>query len=217
MPRIGAIIIGQSPRSDLVKPLQKANSLFQYIESGALDFVQPQDIPHDTTAEYLLTTRLRDGSLVEVSEAFLAPLLQKAIAEVEKQDVNMSVLLCAGPFDMLKSTKPLYRPTAMVTTILEIRGYQRIAVLSPNQTQAMPIHRKWLQRGFQPTVLVDPQLPPVELAAWIREQLIYQHNDCLILDYVGHPLDKVQTLEQLLPLPVIDLGKVITDMLRHQM
>jgi hypothetical protein len=74
-----------------------------------------------------------------------------------------------------------------------------------------------LQRGFQPTVLVDPQLPPVELATWIREQLVYQHNDCLILDYVGHPLDKVQTLEQLLPLPVIDLGKVITDMLRHQM
>ena len=147
----------------------------------------------------------------------MAPLLQKAIAEVEKQDVNMSVLLCAGPFDMLRSNKPLYRPTAMVSNILEIRGFQRIAVLSPNLTQATPIHRKWLQRGFQPTVLVDPQLPPVELAAWIREQLVYQQNDCLILDYVGHPIEKVQTLEQLLPLPVIDLGKVITDMLRHQM
>jgi hypothetical protein len=34
---------------------------------------------------------------------------------------------------------------------------------------------------------------------------------------VGHPIEKVQILEQALPLPVIDLGKVITDMLRHQM
>lgn len=215
MPLIGAIIIGQSPRPDLVDPLRNANLAFQYVESGALDFVAPATIPTFSSSDYLLTTRLRDGSMVHVEEAFLVPFLQKAITCVEKQGVKMSVLLCAGPFDELTSQLPLFRPTAMLTAILQSRGIHRIAVLSPSQTQAMPIHQKWLCRGFQPTVIVDPQLPNHELGAWITQQLAHQTHQCLILDYVGHPRDKVQALEQSMPIPVIDLGEVITDMLRY--
>ena len=148
MPRIGAILIGQSPRPDLVKPLQKVNPHFQYIEAGALDFVDEADIPATPRGDYILTTRLRDGRVVEVDEKFLFPLLQKAIADVERQGVTLSVLLCAGPFEGLGGDKPLYRPTAMASTIMHSRGSQRIAVLSPNETQATAINQKWLNLGF---------------------------------------------------------------------
>jgi hypothetical protein len=171
MPRIGAILIGQSPRPDLVKPLQKVNPHFQYIESGALDFIDEADIPTTPRGDYILTTRLRNGRVVEVDEQFLFPLLQKAIADVERQGASISVLLCAGPFEGLGGEKPLYRPTAMASTIMHSRGSQRIAVLSPNETQAGSINQKWLTLGFSPIVLVDPGLPDVELAHWIKAQL----------------------------------------------
>ncbi len=214
MPRIGAILIGQSPRPDLVKPLIKANPNFQYIESGALDFVDPADIP-EPTSEYILTTRLNDGTLVRVDESYLFPLLKLAVANAERQGAVMSVLLCAGPFDELTGAQPLYRPTAMVDTILQTRGVNKIAVLSPSREQASAIHQKWLSRGYVPTVFVDPGLPDAELAQWTREQLHYSTAEYLVVDYVGHPIEKIQALERSLPIPVLDLGKVITDMLRH--
>lgn len=215
MPRIGAVIIGQTPRPDLVNPLRKANALYQFVEVGALDYVDITAIPSDPRGDYLLTTRLRDGTLVSVEEAFLAPLLQQAISHAEAQGVDGSVLLCAGPFDMLKSQKPLYRPTAMATTMMQVRGYQRIAVLSPNDEQARPIREKWTTRGFSPIMLVDPQLPDAQLGAWIHQQLSFQSPDCLVLDYVGHPLEKVHAIERSISIPVIDLGKIVTDMLKH--
>lgn len=215
MPRLGAIIIGQAPRPDLVNPLRKANALYQFIEVGALDMIDAAAIPSNPRGDYLLTTRLRDGSLVSVEEAFLAPLLQKAVAHAEAQGVNASMLLCAGPFDMLKSEKPLYRPTAMATTMMQVRGYQRIAVLSPNEAQARPIREKWIMRGFSPSILIDPQLPDAQIGTWLKQQLAFQTPDCLLLDYVGHPIEKVHAIEQSVTIPVIDLGKIVTDMLKH--
>ncbi len=214
MPRIGAILIGQSPRPDLVKPLIKANPNFQYIESGALDFVNPADIPEPTSA-YILTTRLNNGTVVRVDESYLFPLLQKAVANAERQGALMSVLLCAGPFDGLNCAQPLYRPTAMVDTILKTRGITKIAVLSPSQEQANAIHKKWLSRGYVPSVFIDPGLPNQELGVWMREQLHYSSAEYLVVDYVGHPIEKISALENALSIPVLDLGKVITDMLRH--
>ena len=215
MPLLGAIIIGQAPRPDLVNPLRKANSLYQFVEVGALDMIDTDAIPTNPRGDYLLTTRLRDGRLVSVEEAFLAPLLQQAIAHAEAQGVSASMLLCAGPFDMLKSEKPLYRPTAMATTMMQVRGYQRIAVLSPNEEQARPIREKWTARGFAPIMFIDPQLPDAQLGAWLTQQFAFQTPDCLLLDYVGHPIEKVHAIERSVSIPVIDLGKIITDMLKH--
>lgn len=215
MPFVGAILIGQSPRPDLVKPLYASNRNVQYIESGALDFVEAHEIPSNPQGDYLLTTRLRDGTLVEVDETFLLPLLQQAVATVERQGARISVLLCAGPFDALVGQQPLYKPTAMVDNILSMRGVKQIAVLSPNQQQVRPIQHKWLARGYNPTVLVDPGIPDAELAVWINEQLHFSTAEYLVLDYVGHPLSKVQALEHGVRIPVLDLGKVVSDMLKH--
>ena len=48
MPLLGAIIIGQAPRPDLVNPLRKANSLYQFVEVGALDMMiqMPSPLTH---------------------------------------------------------------------------------------------------------------------------------------------------------------------------
>ena len=215
MPFVGAILIGQSPRPDLVKPLYASNRNVQYLEVGALDFVEAHDIPSNPQGDYLLTTRLRDGTLVEVDEAFLLPLLQKAVDAAERQGARISVLLCAGPFDALIGQKPLYKPTAMVDNILNLRGVTQIAVLSPNQQQVRPIQHKWMTRGYNPTVLVDPGLPDEELAQWINKQLHFSKAEYLVLDYVGHPLSKVHALEHGVRIPVLDLGKVVSDMLKH--
>jgi len=215
MPFIGAILIGQSPRPDLIKPLQAVNRNLQFIESGALDFVTAADIPSQPQGDYLLTTRLRDGTLVEVDEAFLLPLLQQAITNAERQGAQMCLLMCAGPFDALIGQKPLYKPTAMAHNILSMRGVSRIAVLSPNLQQVDPIRTKWRARGYEPVMLVDPGLPDAQLAEWIRQQLHFTPVEYLLLDYVGHPLSKVQAIEHHVGVPVLDFSKLLCDMLKH--
>ena len=74
---IGALTIGQSPRPDLVGPLNdRLPEGCQIIQAGALDGLTAASLPPIDDTTYPLTTRMRDGSLVMVEESFLATRLR---------------------------------------------------------------------------------------------------------------------------------------------
>ena len=84
-PVVGAVTIGQSPRTDVVPDI--AGLLppgTRVIERGALDHVGPAGLASLAPAcgEDLLVTRLRDGTEVRLAEARITPLLQDAVDDV---------------------------------------------------------------------------------------------------------------------------------------
>ena len=74
-PSIGILIIGQTPRADLMAPLGRLAHACDLRPRGALDDLEADDLPDADGAAYPLVTRLRDGTRVTVDEAFLSPLL----------------------------------------------------------------------------------------------------------------------------------------------
>ena len=108
--RIGALVIGQSPRPDLVDPLAAMLPQVTIVQRGALDGVAPADLPDPAGAEYPLTTRLRDGRLVTVPESFLLPRLQQQLEMLEADGIMLSILLCAGTFAGLGGRGTLVQP-----------------------------------------------------------------------------------------------------------
>ena len=115
---IGALTIGQSPRPDLVAPLEKLLPKCRILQACALDGFTSEELPDTANAAYPLVTQMQDGSLVMVEESFIAPKLQVALEQLEAQGVAATLLLCAGTFAHLQGTRLLFKPFEICCGIL---------------------------------------------------------------------------------------------------
>lgn len=206
--QVGALLIGQSPRPDLVKPLAELLPDWEVVQAGALDGLTSADLPATTDTIYPLTTRMRDGTAVTVDEQILLPLLQQKLTELENQGVVATILLCAGTFAKLQGKRPLLKPFDLTRNLLPTCGFHQPGFIVPFAAQEQPVRQRW-----QPVLGRIPVVWTANLGQQdeqFKAQLsatIQAHDlDCLVLDYVGHPSLQVKHLQKMAPLPVIDMG-----------
>ncbi len=110
MRRIGAITIGQAPRDDLVPEFKAAlGREALVIERGALDDLTLDQVSALSPSEgdYVLVTRMRDGTEVKIAERHIIGRLQRCVDDLESRNVDLSVLLCTGEFPALASRRLL--------------------------------------------------------------------------------------------------------------
>lgn len=209
--KIGVLTIGQSPRPDLVSPLmQQLPENCNIIQRGALDGLTSASLPAIHDATYPLTTRMRDGSLVMIEEAFLATRLQQALNELEATGVMATILLCAGTFAGLKGVCPLFKPFVVGRSVLNSLGLKRIGLIAPIKEQEIPIRQRWQAAGFQPTVwTADLAQQDKTFTQQLHEQIEANQLQCIVLDYVGHPASQVADLRKKIVIPLIDLGELV--------
>ena len=204
---IGALVIGQAPRPDLVRPLQANYPEAEIITAGALDGLSAVDIPAHQ-GDYPLSTRLRSGKQVMVEESFLIGRLQHTIKRLEQQEPNVMILLCAGTFAALTSNRPLLKPFDIGKDRFSQAAWERIGFITPIAEQIPPITARWANAGFHPTVWSDSLAHQNQAFYDKINQHIQTHQlQALALDYVGHPVTQVNQLRQASPIPVVDLGQ----------
>ncbi len=206
--RIGILLIGQTPRADLMAPLDRLAHACDLRPRGALDALEIGALPDAEGASYPLVTRMRDGTPVTVDEAFLTPLLQQAIDALEREGAVVLLLLCAGPFAALTSTRPLIRPFQLAVGMLRSVGHTRVGIVVPTNDQRAPSKRKWTEAGFKPVIWSMEQQPAaLALERWLAARVAEHAGlSALVFDYVGYPLDDVQRVQAEVELPVVDLG-----------
>ena len=134
--KVGAITIGQSPRTDVVQELfPLMGEQVELIQAGALDGLTREDIQAFAPGpeDYTLISRLRDGSSVMIAERHILPQLQQCIERLEEQGVNLILFLCTGDFPAVFHSKvPLIFPCKVLNGLvpaLSNRG--KIAVVVP--------------------------------------------------------------------------------------
>jgi protein AroM len=208
--KVGALIIGQLPRPDLIGPLaQWLPSGCQLLSAGALDGLEKDALPDEVAAAYPLTTRLRDGHLVQLPETFIAPRLQQALDKLEAAGAAASLLLCAGTFAALHGRRPLFKPFAIGRAMLKQLGWHAIGFITPIAAQEQPVRQRWLAAGFQATVWTADLASQDESFDQELRQKIRDHRlECIVLDYVGHPPSLVARLQEAAGRPVLDLGQL---------
>jgi len=97
---LGAVTIGQSPRSDVLSELRPLlGEDVTVVEAGALDGLQPDDVAGlaPGPGDAVLVTRLRDGSSVRVAHRHILPLVARQVEALARR-VDVMVLLCTGSF-----------------------------------------------------------------------------------------------------------------------
>ena len=87
--------------------------------------------------DYVLITKLRDGSSVVFAERYILPRLQACIDKLEEEGVQMILFLCTGEFPtVFHSRVPLIFPCKILNGLVPaLAGREKIAVVAPTQEQ----------------------------------------------------------------------------------
>jgi protein AroM len=207
--RIGALLIGQSPRPDLVDPLSQLLPELEILQGGALDGLTLEDLPDSAMGAYPLVTKMNDGMLVMLEEAFIAPKLQKALTRLENSGVIATILMCAGTFSNLRGSRPLFKPFSIGCDWLATLRIKTIGLISPVLEQEEPIRERWLSLGYETVVwTADLGNQDSGFKQGLDERIKTDRLECIVLDYVGHPPAQVLELQKSIAIPVIDLGSI---------
>jgi protein AroM len=203
---VGFLTIGQSPRIDIIRdidPILKRSGI-EYAECGALDNLtteQIRDLKPQSSDDYILVTRLRDGSEVKLSKEKIVQLLQNCIDKLEKQ-VEVFGLFCTGEFPELKSNKLLIEPSILLSKVVEALSKDAsLTIIIPSQDQETELRKKWNNVEEKGVVSISPYTSKMDDFKKKLDGL--QPGNLVVMDCMGYTSEMKRTVEKILNRPVI--------------
>ncbi|MEM3696928.1 MAG: AroM family protein [Candidatus Bathyarchaeia archaeon] len=219
--KIGLVTIGQSPRTDVTPILRNTlGSKVELIEKGALDGLTKKEIEKLAPAarDYVLVTRLNNGTSVKVARRHIVPRIQKCIRELEEMDVDLNLLLCTGEFPSFKAKKPLIMLDKLISNVVQCVKGGKIGVVVPEMEQISQIKRRWKSLGL--SIIITSANPYGENEAFeeAAKFLAKENVDLIVLDCIGYT-PKVKDLfgrltEKPVLLPQTILGSILMDLIK---
>lgn len=217
--KIGLVTIGQSPRTDVTSTLKEAlGTEVELVEKGALDGLTREEIDMFAPAarDYMLVTRMRDGACVKVARRHVFPRVQKCIEELEKMDVNLTLLLCTAEFPEIKNKKLLINPDKLITNIFwSILNRGKLAVVVPEEKQISVARRKWRKKGISLVMATANPYGEIKASKEAANFLAKQNVDLIILDCIGFSPKHKELFRRLTEKPVILPQTVIGRILKE--
>lgn len=205
---VGAITVGQSPRIDVIPEMQALlPAHITLVESGALDGMTRQEIENlpRSQDDYILVSRLADGSSVSFAESQIIPKVQNCITDLERRGVVCNILICTGQFeDSFQTQKPLLFPEEILLANVKVLLHQgRLGIVTPLAEQNQQSLAKWTP-ATQDVVFVNASpydgIDGVKKAAM---QLSQQQPDLIVLDCIGYNGAMKQAVQDICSCPVI--------------
>lgn len=227
-PIVGALTIGQSPRSDVVPELQNMiGPDVEFVEAGALDDLTLEEVarvaprPGDT----VLVTRMRDGTAVKVTDAFVKPRLEQKIEYLASRGASIIALLCTGDFPDLNipaanqgKAPALIAPGRILFHMVSaVAGQSPLGVIMPDESQIPEAEVKW--RRASHNVFVTAASPYGDRQALLdaARKLRCLGAGLIVMDCIGFTLGMKSIVRRETGVPVIlarsALARVLEELL----
>jgi protein AroM len=209
---LGLVTIGQSPRDDIVTqmlPLLPAGLDIRQV--GALDGLTPEQIAELTPGpeDYVLHTRLWDGSAVTVGRERITSLVQSCLNQLQGEGANPIVMLCTGEFRGLQSDALLIEPDRLLVNVVCGLRPRRAGVLVPLPAQIEAAAEKWRMLEAEVVfVAASPYGEEIELTR-AAEELEGRPLDLVVMDCMGYTLAHRRVVIQATGRPVILASRVV--------
>jgi protein AroM len=192
---LGVILIGQSPRPDVVNQLRAVLGVEIKIEvKGALDGVLRTEIDTFTPngSDDTLFTRLPGGEEVIISKREVTKRAQAHIDHLADRGIDVILMFCTGAFKGLTPRGHMVFPSAILTRVVEALAPKgRLGIFTPLPTQTEQAKSKWIQGQWE--VVVEPLLPiesTPDLAP-AAKRMANHKPDLIVMDCMGYtPLMK---------------------------
>jgi len=190
--KLGVITIGQSPREDIIEEMRPyLGNNVEIIEVGALDGLTYDEVLKlkPTNDDYILITKLKDGTQVKVAEQHIIPLMQLCIDRLEAREVDLILIICTGAFpEVFVSSKSIIYPQKLLHGVLPyLVGKGRLAVVTPDEKQIEISKRIWGRTGADVSVIYgSPYVGNSEIDRIVNELSKIEDIDIIVLDCMGY-------------------------------
>ena len=206
--KIGTITIGQSPRTDVIPEMKEIlGENVTILEAGALDGLTREEIEKFTPDknDYVLVSRLNDGSHVKFGKSYIIPLLQNCINNLEKQGAELIIVICTGYFGSLLTSKiPLIYPQKIMYSLVpDFAVNGRIGVIVPEEDQIVQMAEKWKETGVHVSAEAASPYKEIEGIRKAAEKLKTENVDVIVLDCIGYDKSMKQEVEKITGKPVV--------------
>ncbi len=169
-----------------IAPILKRENI-KYEECGVLDNLTIEEIKKlepDSKNDYILVTKLRNGSQVKLSRKKILTKMQTCINNLE-DSVDTIAILCTGEFPELYSNKRLVEPSILLRKVVEsISSKSQINVLIPSPDQEKEIREK-LRLDVPLNIFpISPYLPFENELREIADSI--ENQGIIIMDCLGY-------------------------------
>ena len=212
MKKIGAITVGQSPRVDVTPDIEPLLRGITLVQRGALDGMTKEELKaiEPEEGDYVLVSRLKDGTSVKMAEKHILPRIQKIITELNEEGMEAILMLCTGQFPHFESKVPLFYPQVLLQYFAEaVIGEKTLGVLTPDESQFPQSIQRWKENGVK-NVLVEAVSPYTEAdkVPEAAKRLKDKGADMIVLDCIGYSEAMKQALHEAVDIPAI-LGRTV--------
>ena len=188
--KIGAITVGQSPRVDVTPdlwPIFGPNG--ELIEAGGLDGLSREEIETFVPEEgdYVLVSRLKDGSSVTFAERYVLPRLQQCIDRLEEEGVRLILFFCTGDFpDNFRHKVPLIFPNQILFGLVPVLCAGKLAAVTPSEKQLEQSQKKWGGYGLEVKSYAASPYGEMEAVEAAAREIAKTDADLVLLDCIGY-------------------------------
>lgn len=206
---LGTVTIGQAPRSDLIPEMQLiGGSDVNVIEAGALDGMTLEEVQklYPERGDYVLITRMADGTQVKIAEKHILPRMQERIDHLVNQGAEVIALVCTGEFPPFKCSRLVVKPQTLLAgvTAAVVSGL-RLAVFTPDIDQVAQAAERWATNTAASAVHVEPASPykSAEAITKAAEEVRTWSPDIVVMDCMGYTLGMKAKVAAVTGKPVI--------------
>ena len=219
MIKIGMLTIGQTPRVDLLPTMiEFLGDCYEIVEAGALDDLSLDDVrgieiqPDD----YVLVSRMRDGTEVKITKRFVVPRVQEKISELEKKGVSLTVIMCTGAFPQYESKGLVVTPQEILKGILNgALKKGRLGVVYPTEEQMPGAQTNFGSNDVETYAdTISPYEGAEELEA-LAGRLSSQNLDLILLNCFGFNSEFKKYIAETTGVPTIQSNAVVARVLKE--
>jgi protein AroM len=216
---IGMLTIGQTPRVDLLPALiEILGDEYEIIEAGALDGLSLEDVKgiEILPDDYVLVSRMRDGTEVKITKRFVIPRVQEKITELEEKGVRLTVIMCTGAFPQYESKGLVVTPQEILKGVLNgslKKG--RLGVVYPTEEQIPGAQSNFGSDDVETYAdATSPYEGSEELEA-LAGRLSAQNLDLILLNCFGFSSDLKKYIAERTGVPTIQSNAVVARVLKE--
>ncbi len=220
--RIGALTIGQSPRTDVAGEfLEAVGNKVELLQCGALDGLSKEEIARMAPSEgdYILITRLRDGTEVKIAERYIHERMKECARTLRQAGAQMLVLFCTGEFPELEGQVLLLKPDVIMEHVVPgILSRGKLGAILPSADQIPLLGKKWEKTGLQVELAAaSPYSGKEEDFRKAARYLKSKGVDLIVLDCIGFTKSIKEIVRDTAQCPVILprtlLGRIVGELI----
>jgi protein AroM len=168
--------------------------------------------------DYVLVTRIKDGTSVEVSRRHVFPRVQKCIEELEEIGADLTLLLCTGEFPQIEAKKLLIMPDVLVSNVVwGILKRGKLGIVVPEKEQIPLLKRKWKKKEVSLVITAANPYGKIRALEEAGNFLAKGDVDLIVLDCIGFTPQAKELFRRLTGKPVVlpqtILGRVLKELI----